>query len=98
MAYRRARVRKAAVPFLAAMVLVTGPAASTTAPPYPRSMAVNETLARVCERHHRCRFDGGAVFRMPIAYGDLATDYVHLSLAGQRKLARVTCSATFPFG
>jgi lysophospholipase L1-like esterase len=59
---------------------------------------VKAVLERICRRYPRCRFDGDAVFRMPIAYGDLATDYVHLSPAGQRKMAEVTWRATFPFG
>jgi hypothetical protein len=42
--------------------------------------------------------DRNAVFRMPVAYRDLATDYVHLSVAGQRRIAEVTWRATFPFG
>ena len=59
---------------------------------------VNDTLERICRRHPRCRFDGYAVFRMPIDIGDVATDYVHMTAAGQRKLAQVTWQATFPFG
>jgi hypothetical protein len=59
---------------------------------------VNAILARICGQYANCRFDGNAVFRMPIAYGDLATDYSHPSLAGQRRLAEVTWKATFPFG
>lgn len=84
--------------------VVLGKNASLDSPPPEIDVAIksaaqiNATLARICARYARCRFDGNAVFRKPIAYRDLATDYVHLSVAGQRKMAQVTWRATFPFG
>jgi hypothetical protein len=59
---------------------------------------VNATIAQACARYPRCRFDGNAVYRMPLRFADLASDYEHLTQAGQRHVAEVTWRATFPFG
>ena len=66
---------------------------------YTASIArVNATIAHECARFSWCRFDGNAVYRMPLQFADLANDYGHLSQAGQRHIAEVTWRATFPFG
>ncbi len=60
---------------------------------------LNTALAHACSSYGpRCRFDGNAVFGMPVGFGDFATDFGHYSIAGLRKLASVTWQATFPFG
>ena len=59
---------------------------------------VNATIARECARYPWCRFDGNAVYRMPLQFADLASDYDHMTQAGQRHVADVTWRATFPFG
>lgn len=59
---------------------------------------VNATVAHECGRFSWCRFDGNAVYRMPLKFADLGGDYGHLSQAGQRHIAEVTWRATFPFG
>ena len=59
---------------------------------------VNGMIARICGRYRNCRFDGNAVFDMPIAFSDLAGDYIHISVAGERRVAETTWRATFPFG
>ena len=58
---------------------------------------INATIARACAKYPRCRFDGNAVYRMPLRFADLASDYDHMTLAGQRHVAEVTWRATFPF-
>jgi hypothetical protein len=59
---------------------------------------INATLARACATYPRCRFDGNAVYRMPIRFVDLASDHEYLTLTGQRHVAEVTWRATFHFG
>jgi hypothetical protein len=45
-------------------------------------------LETVCARHPKCRYDGGAVFRIRWSRADVSTlDYYHPSVAGQRKIA-----------
>jgi hypothetical protein len=64
-----------------------------------RFVAVNTALAQVCARYRKCRFDGNAVFKMPLTLADIASgDHFSLSAKGNRKLADVTWKATFPFG
>jgi len=61
--------------------------------------ALNTQLSSVCAHYARCRYDGGAVFRIPWKEQDFSPlDYGHLSIAGQRTLAAATWKATFPFG
>jgi hypothetical protein len=82
---------------------VLGKSAKLDSPPFDVAAAtssvrkLNAALARVCSSYSWCRYDGDAVFHMPLVYGDFATDFVHLSIAGQKKVARVTWKATFPF-
>lgn len=59
---------------------------------------VNATIAHECARFSWCRFDGNAVYRMPLQFADLASDYDHMTQAGERHVAEVTWRATFPFG
>jgi hypothetical protein len=59
---------------------------------------VNATIAHECARFSWCRFDGNAVYRMPLQFADLANDYDHMTQAGDRHIAEVTWRATFPFG
>ena len=59
---------------------------------------VNAAIALECARFSWCRFDGNAVYRMPLQFADLSNDAVHLTQAGQRHVAEVTWRATFPFG
>jgi hypothetical protein len=59
---------------------------------------INATIARACAKYPRCRFDGNAVYRMPLRFSDLASDYDNLTQAGERHVAEVTWRATFPFG
>jgi hypothetical protein len=66
---------------------------------HQRFTAANSALARVCARYRQCRFDGNAVFEMPLALADISPiDNFSPSVNGQRKLAEVTWKATFPFG
>jgi hypothetical protein len=45
-------------------------------------------LETVCARHPKCRYDGGAVFRIRWSRADVSIlDYYHPSVAGQRKIA-----------
>ncbi len=44
-------------------------------------------LAAVCKKFPKCRYDGGALYRMVISADDLAGDGLHLSIAGHRKQA-----------
>jgi lysophospholipase L1-like esterase len=63
-----------------------------------RTVAFNRQLEEVCAMYVHCRFDGGAVFEDPFATEDVSRrDYFHPSLAGQRRLAKVTWAATFDF-
>ena len=49
---------------------------------------LNHVLESVCARHPKCRYDGGAVFRIQWSRADVSTlDYYHPSVAGQRKIA-----------
>jgi hypothetical protein len=65
---------------------------------HQRFVAVNKALAQVCARYRQCRFDGNAVFKMPLTLADISsTDNFSLSVKGNRKLAAVTWKATFPF-
>jgi lysophospholipase L1-like esterase len=49
---------------------------------------LNHELETVCARHPKCRYDGGAVFRIRWSRADVSTlDYYHPSVAGQRKIA-----------
>ena len=59
---------------------------------------INATIAHECARFSWCRFDGNAVYRMPLQFADLASDYDHMTQAGDRHIAEVTWRATFPFG
>jgi lysophospholipase L1-like esterase len=62
-------------------------------------IALNKQLSTVCARYPRCRYDGGAVFRIAWEEKDFSPlDYGHLSIAGQHLLAATTWRATFPFG
>ncbi len=50
----------------------------------------NETLAEVCARYERCRYDGGAVFGSPFGAAELSPwDWFHPSSQGQARLARL---------
>lgn len=44
-------------------------------------------LAAVCRTFSQCRYDDGALYRMPITADDLAPDALHLSVSGHRKQA-----------
>lgn len=48
---------------------------------------LNHELETVCARHPKCRYDGGAVFRIRWSRADVSLDYYHPSVAGQRKIA-----------
>jgi lysophospholipase L1-like esterase len=49
---------------------------------------LNHELATVCARYAKCRYDGGAAFRIRWSRADVSTlDYLHPSIAGQRKIA-----------
>lgn len=73
--------------------------AETVAEASASARALNDAWSRACAHYgSRCRFDGNAVFGMKLAFSDYSTDFVHLSVSGQRKLAAVTWRATFPFG
>jgi GDSL-like Lipase/Acylhydrolase family len=49
---------------------------------------LNHVLETVCARHPKCRYDGGAAFRIRWSRADVSTlDYYHPSVAGQRKIA-----------
>jgi hypothetical protein len=64
-----------------------------------RLAATNTLLAKICSRYPQCRYDGGAVFNMPVTLADISVDDPsHPSRQGQRKIAEVTWKATFPFG
>jgi lysophospholipase L1-like esterase len=76
-----------------------GASAAELAPLHQRFAATNKTLGQVCARYQQCRFDGGAVFKMPLTSADISSsDNYHLSTKGQHKLAEVTWKATFSFG
>ena len=76
-----------------------GASAAELARLHQRFVAVNKALAQVCARYRQCRFDGNAVFKMPLTLADISTaDNFSLSVKGHRKLAEVTWKATFPFG
>jgi lysophospholipase L1-like esterase len=50
---------------------------------------LNHELATVCARYPKCRYDGGAAFRIRWSRADVSTlDYLHPSIAGQRKIAQ----------
>jgi lysophospholipase L1-like esterase len=56
----------------------------------------NSALAEVCAAYDRCRWDGGAIFGVSFAPGDVSrVDYFHPSAAGQAKLAAVTWAAGY---
>jgi hypothetical protein len=44
-------------------------------------------LAATCARFPRCRYDGGALAHLAVVAGDIAPDYNHLSVQGQRTVA-----------
>lgn len=49
---------------------------------------MNHELATACGRQPRCRYDGGAAFRIRWARSDVSSvDYFHPSISGQRKIA-----------
>lgn len=76
-----------------------GASAAELARLHQRFVAVNKALAQVCARYRQCRFDGNAVFKMPLTLADISTtDHFSLSAKGHRKLAEVTWKVTFPFG
>ena len=76
-----------------------GASAAELARLHQRFVAANKALAQVCARYRQCRFDGNAVFKMPLTLTDVSTtDHFSLSVKGHRKLAAVTWKATFPFG
>jgi lysophospholipase L1-like esterase len=54
-----------------------------------RIAALNRVLGRVCGRFEGCVFDRGAMFRLwpSLRRSELAFDFFHLSLGGQRRLA-----------
>ena len=75
-----------------------GASAAQLARLHQRFVATNTALAQVCARYPQCRFDGNAVFKMPLTPADISSsDNYHLSTKGQRKLAAVTWKATYPF-
>lgn len=50
--------------------------------------AMNHEIAIACGRQPRCRYDGGAAFRIRWSRADVSSvDYFHPSVAGQRKTA-----------
>ncbi len=60
--------------------------------------ALNDALAAACRAYgSRCRYDGGAVSRIHLGLADMGTDFIHLSISGQRKVAAASWRATFPF-
>jgi lysophospholipase L1-like esterase len=64
-----------------------------------RIVEYNSTLAGVCARYIRCRFDGNAVFEYPFQPRHVSTrDYFHPSREGQRVLAHVSWEAGYDFG
>ncbi len=58
---------------------------------------LNAALAAACSAVPACRFDANAVFNWDFESGDLAGDYFHLSLDGQRRLAAATADAGYEF-
>ena len=61
-----------------------------------QELADNASLAAVCARYPRCRFDADAVYQSAFSAADVsAADSFHPSLAGQKALASVTWAAGF---
>lgn len=62
---------------------------ATGRPVLARAIRVmNHELANACARQPRCRYDGGAAFRIRWSKADVSSiDYFHPSLSGQRKIA-----------
>jgi hypothetical protein len=63
-----------------------------------RTIAFNAVLDQVCALYIHCRFDDGAVFDDQFTSDDVSRlDYFHPSTEGQKRLARITWTATFDF-
>ena len=61
-----------------------------------QEQAYNAALASVCAHYSRCRWDGYAVYRLPLTADDISRgDHFHPSIAGQNALAETTWSAGF---
>jgi lysophospholipase L1-like esterase len=55
-----------------------------------RVEAYNSVLQEVCAKYTRCRYDGGAVFNLPLTTDELSTwDWFHPNVQGQEDLARI---------
>ncbi|HVF06619.1 MAG TPA: GDSL-type esterase/lipase family protein [Frankiaceae bacterium] len=61
-----------------------------------RVVAFNAAMARACERHPTCRWDGNAVFEYDFTLAEVSDrDYWHPSREGQRGLAEVAWRAGY---
>ena len=61
--------------------------------------AYNAALQQACAAYLFCRYDGGAVYGIQFLLADLSTtDYFHLSVSGQAKLAAATWPLVPPAG
>jgi hypothetical protein len=52
-------------------------------------------VTAVCAKYPTCRTDHGAMQKMQLAKGDLATGLDHLSVAGHRKMAALAWRALY---
>lgn len=60
-----------------------------------RNMEYNDALARVCGLFSRCHWDGYDVFEYRFSRSDVADDYFHPSIEGQKNLSAVTWAAGY---
>lgn len=60
-----------------------------------RNMEYNDALARVCGLFSRCHWDGYDVFEYQFSRSDVAGDYFHPSIEGQKNLSAVTWAAGY---